>query len=734
MASTIQIVPRWKHSYVETFVYDNTEITDRQAADVSDAVKTMHVFRSSRGVDNLLVRKLNTTDFAREFGKTDYKKFGQALMMPYASLTGGAVTANMRLMPHDATYANSNLFAYYRVAEKEVPIDDSGTGASTVSLLPEIGEGEVELPDDEPTTPTVKKVPVFQVMFRSTKVAPEVNAATNRPVAGGATGLRTKNDIAAMAKSIVKPIAGREVPADGSPVPSWTGKYIGTFYTTGRGVYGNNYRWRAVKNTDYEKDYGRELYTFEILNSEGGLKKVATYVGSIQDVVLNETSVRIDDVLGSNAIGSYPVAVTLDDFAIHDIYDAYVEFLDGLASDGIEVTIPAFEEFDPLFGQYIKTSSPYEYYQVVTVDDDAYPIVDDPDNCVIDSSVGISLGGGYEGLFSTFKDPESGESIYGPTAVITDEIVNAEGMAGLSGFKVGETTVEGLLYVKAFNGKIDRKILSTIRTPADYVCDGNYPYEAKMALAKLLDARWDCLGYFDCGMNIESFSEATLNDIKNRYDGVFKTNAVSKNVQKFQVQDPFSKRWVWVTHTYKIAEQLPAHINTYGLQEAFAKSTARYTGIRPDSVTPSIDLWENELMSNLAERRLNYIEACDENVYQRGMQNTSQLITSDLLEENNMHVLFWLKRHIEKDVFDHQYRFSDPAERATFRQVEMAKYENIIGTMVASLNIKFDMNEYETERQIIHCYVEVTFRTIAKQGIIEIDVNKRSYEMTLNAA
>lgn len=733
MASTIQIVPKWKHSYVETFVYDNTEITESPAADVPDSVKTMHVFRSSRGVDNLLVKKMSTTKFAEEFGKTDYKKFGQALMMPYASLMGGASTSNMRLMPHDATYANSNLFVYHRVTEREV----SSTDEAALAAHSEIGEGEVSWPDDgdvTATTPTAKKMPVFQVMFRSTKISPDLDASTNRLVTGGAVGLRSKNDIASMAKSIIKPIAGREIPADGSPVPSWTGKYLGTFYTTGRGIYGNNYRWRAVKNTDYEKDYGRELYTFEILNAEGGLGKVAAYVGSMQDCVLNETSVRIDDVLGSHAIGTYPVAVTLDDYAVRDLYDAYVEFLEGLAADGIEVTIPSYEEFDPLFGQYIKTSEPYEYYQVVTVDDDAYPIVDDADNCVIDNSVGNSLGGGYDGLFSTFKNTETGESVYGPTMPITDEIVLNEGMAEIGGFTVGVTTVESLLYVKAFNGLIDRKILSTIRVPADYICDGNYPYEGKLALAKLLDARWDCVGYFDLGLGIETFSQATFNKIKHEYDGVFNTNAVSKNVQKFQVQDPFSKRWVWVTQTYKIAEQFPTHVITYGLQEAFAKSTARYTGIKPDSVTPSIDLWENELMSTLADQRLNYIEASDENIYQRGMQNTSQAINSDLLEESNMHVLFWLKRNIERDVFDHQYHFSDPAERATFRQVEMAKYENVIGTMVSTLDIKFDMNEYETERQIIHCYVEVTFRTLSKQGLIEIDVNKRSYETTLSAA
>lgn len=746
MASTIQIVPKWKHSYVETFVYDNTEVTDRPANDASDAVKTMHVFRSSRGVDNLLVKKTNANLFAEEFGKTDYKKYGQALMMPYASLNGGATTSNMRLMPHDATYANSNLYIYYRVTEREVPLVDDEAALAAYS---DIGQGEVEFPTDpqpdpgnpdtpgttpDPNpTPSVKKVPVFQVIFRSTKMKPELNAATNRLVTGGATGLRSKNDLNAMAKAIVKPIAGREIPADGSPVPSWTGKYIGTFYTTGRGVYGNNYRWRAVKNTDYEKDYTRELYTFDILSAEGGLKKVAAYVGSIQDCVVNENSVRIDDVLSSYSIGTYPVAVTLDDYAIQDVYDAYVEFLEGLAADGLEVTIPSYEEFDPLFGQYIKTSEPYEYYQVVTLDDDAYPIVDDPDNCAIDNSTGNPLGGGYDGLFSMFKDETTGESVYGPTMPITAEIVKNEGMNDLSGYTIGVTTVEALLYVKAFNGKIDRKILSTIRVPADYVCDGNYPYEGKVALAKLLDGRWDCLGYYDVGLGVESFSQATLNMIKNTYDGVFNTNAVSKNVQKFQVKDPFSKRWVWVTQTYKIAEQLPVHFYTFGIQEAFAKSNARYTGIRTDSVTPSIDLWENELMSTLSERRLNYIEAADEDVYQRGMQNTSQSITSDLLEESNMHILFWLKRQIEKDVFNYQYHFSDPAERATFRQVEVAKYENIVGTMVSSLDIKFDMNEYETERQIIHCYVEVVFRTLAKQGIIEIDVNKRSYEATLAA-
>ena len=92
-----------------------------------------------------------------------------------------------------------------------------------------------------------------------------------------------------------------------------------------------------------------------------------------------------------------------------------------------------------------------------------------------------------------------------------------------------------------------------------------------------------------------------------------------------------------------------------------------------------------------------------------------------------MHVLMWLKRNIENDCLNNLYNFANAAERQAFTTVETAKYENLIGKELYSLSIRFDMNEWEAERSILHCYVELQFRTINKRAIVEIDVNKRDF-------
>jgi hypothetical protein len=92
-----------------------------------------------------------------------------------------------------------------------------------------------------------------------------------------------------------------------------------------------------------------------------------------------------------------------------------------------------------------------------------------------------------------------------------------------------------------------------------------------------------------------------------------------------------------------------------------------------------------------------------------------------------MHTLFELKRILEVDCFNNLYNFTSVAERANFTEYEKAKFADWIGRKVQSFNIRFDVNEWEAERSIVHCYAEVQFRNLNKRTIIEIDVNKRDF-------
>ena len=44
------------------------------------------------------------------------------------------------------------------------------------------------------------------------------------------------------------------------------------------------------------------------------------------------------------------------------------------------------------------------------------------------------------------------------------------------------------------------------------------------------------------------------------------------------------------------------------------------------------------------------------------------------------------------------------------------------------LKIKFEANEWEQERMIMHCYVEVKFRDIVKRIILEINIQRPDYK------
>jgi len=51
-------------------------------------------------------------------------------------------------------------------------------------------------------------------------------------------------------------------------------------------------------------------------------------------------------------------------------------------------------------------------------------------------------------------------------------------------------------------------------------------------------------------------------------------------------------------------------------------------------------------------------------------------------------------------------------------------YRPWIGTMVEDLDIKFKADDFEQERMMMHCYVEVKFRDIIKRIILEINIRR----------
>ena len=127
MPQSIQIVPRWSYPYVETIINDYSQVVDKTNNTPIDPVVTYAFpFVSSKGIDNTFVRKHSVSRFVSTFGNTNYKKYGQPLMMPLAVLANPNVYVwGMRVMPVNAAYSNNLITLKYRVDKKSDDVDPS---------------------------------------------------------------------------------------------------------------------------------------------------------------------------------------------------------------------------------------------------------------------------------------------------------------------------------------------------------------------------------------------------------------------------------------------------------------------------------------------------------------------------------------------------------------------------------------------------------------------------------
>lgn len=209
----------------------------------------------------------------------------------------------------------------------------------------------------------------------------------------------------------------------------------------------------------------------------------------------------------------------------------------------------------------------------------------------------------------------------------------------------------------------------------------------------------------------------------------------------FDIIDPYTGKKEPVTVMYHIAQNYVNHVlvnglnipytNTYTYISSMQRSSSLMSAgqMVRDSFRPTIDLIDWDVKEKLYNGRINYWVTSDEGrLVERMCQNTRQLEASALLEENNVRILNTLKKNLEKSTRGYAYAWNEPEVRKGFTTAQMKIYKPWIGTMVQDLEIYFDANEWEQQRMIMHCYVSVKFRDIVKRIIIEIGINRPTYE------
>jgi hypothetical protein len=442
----------------------------------------------------------------------------------------------------------------------------------------------------------------------------------------------------------------------------------------GRGVYGNSLRIRLTNVFRKKSVVDYRPYRLEILDIENGNTVVEAFDGCLYDYAINSRSLILTDVLDGDTIFSERLGIVVNEDAFEILYNEYAKMYEERI--GQPCPVENHRLFDPIFGLN-NNKTKQERIKIIN------------DELALDRLDGVPLVGGNDGSF------EGGIDIEG-------ELVED-------------------LYIQAFSGKLDKTILSPRRTPVKFILDANYPMAVKRQIVDLALARYDAFVFLDAGI-IHTHDEGLIfggdtADLNYRI--------VSKCYQHYQIRDPFNGKKEAVTMTYHLAQQLARHIELYGSKTPFTGETyAVLTGAVKNSILPVLDEWDEEMKEQLYDVRLNYYEALAENVFARGTQQTAQDLDSDLSEEHNMIMLLEIKDIAEKETIKKRYNFAEPEDRQLFTEIlneRIKPYKD----MVRSIDVLYDMTPEEEARSVLHCYVEVTFKTIAKSSIVELNINPR---------
>lgn len=699
MPQATQIVPKFSFPYVETIVNDNTLVDNTTAtSNLDPTIKYVFAFTSGKGEDNKFIRKRSVESFKNTFGDSNYKKYGQPLMMPLAVLNRNNTSVwCMRVMPENACYANNMIALAYKADEENA----------------------------YPDTPSKRK---FRIKFLQ-------KAAEN---------ISKKEELEKAFDEL------KFTDAEGyTPLPFMR------IRSNGRGEYGNNYTVKVSQNVNYEKEFGIKMFNFDILSIEAGLIKIANYVGAFTSSTKYQTATLVNDILDDTDAGVAPVDTHVNEDNVEKVYDAYITFCkeqhvllqveydkkvaeynipDGMLDGTVDVTeewaakvselqsiqemidateddqLPDLDGFDPLLGLKVASTEmlPFiSYTQPISEADQ-----DDPD---YDANDYTSTEASELADFGTAKG-----------------IAMLNGNEGDFGKDVDEATRQKAIekcYNAAFDGTYDRRILTARRIHVDALWDANYPYSVKKTLADLAILRNDALCYLDTGIDYTVYSDSVIEGLIHDYD-IFDSYTISTNLQHYTVREDTTGKRVKVSITYFLAQQYAYHRGSEGIEYPFVKSRCQLSGHVRDSLEPTIEDYEKELKEKLYDHRFNYFETLDENVFQRATQSTSQKAETDLVEESNATMLYTIKSIIETDVQQNLYNFADSSIRATFKNTEEAKFATWVGSKIVSISIEFTSNAWETEHSILHCYLAVVFRGLQKRAIIEIDINKRNASST----
>lgn len=323
-----------------TTITDNTvRIPERPYRD--PGVTMFTPLFSERGRSNKLIFKNNVDDYIEEFGRMDFKKYGQTGYNAHAHISQDLTSLLLlRLTADDAAFANNVIIANVKV---------------------------------KPFTPG--------------------DPLTNTdPIPGSMTVKLTTVTLPAVDDETEFELRLQEILEDGA-IDTGDGIQIPLMYSylAGPGSYGNSFRTRVTRNEIDTTSAEQILYTFQMMEMASTLTIPRTYTGAlnsgskfygessyINDVLEQAT---IDEDVTNEPVLMYTKAFETGFSQLYDIYSKQVR----------PTVLPDAAGFDPLFGLDIDRQ-PLEGYEVIEVDEETVNL-EAPD--------GVALSSGSDGALDT---------------------------------------------------------------------------------------------------------------------------------------------------------------------------------------------------------------------------------------------------------------------------------------------------------------------------------------------
>lgn len=694
----------YKHPFITIQIFDNTEFVEKEVNEERKSFNGMQVGFFSGGRDNQLLYMLNRTYNLREFGKPNFKAFGQAAYnVDNALATENCGMYVLNLRPETATFANIVIMVRFKVDGIKSDTEDPGTGDNSGDTgntgdntgdsgntgttdptnPPDIGEVEVTpdpedwLSDDIDVGPDEANTPKLVYSFYPKYIE---NATTEDELTAAALDLMQTD-------------------------PDENGYYnmpLFLFYSLGRGDYGNYTHLQLQNTTEYvtEEDVflgyvrpTRHEYALTIMEpANEGLEKREISYGTFDADAFDPSieygpSLYLEDVINDLENGSQRIKATI----YNETFNIMMEMYNTYVSPDNKTEAGTFDILTQMKITGEKDTG-------LVLDTDAEDYIN------LFSLDGFTLRSGSDGW---------------------DDMSEAEIKA----------KKEDLL-IKAYAGDIDPYIKSRFSSPVNFNLDANYSIKVKKQMANLAALRmYDCMTYLD--LNLCNTQSALINQAK-LMRPIFGFNVI-KEGHCYKLRDmEYTGKVCEFTITHWLAKALPNHMASddtlYGIPMArdlaILRSSRDYL---PKTFLPVIDPDSLDVKEKLYQLRVNIYETLTYNSVQRSTAITSCQTYSDRLLEMNEYIL-QLAVKIAYDLLASKlYKLGEASDRARYEQDASDVIEYKLAKYVRETSIEFEMTPADEKKSLLRLKLHMTFKTVIQRGELEIYLDPRVVDSVIAA-